>query len=72
MNLRVRVGQNIQNLRHSRNLSQEELSLSAEIDRSYVSKIELARFSASLDILEQLARALEVDPSELLAERGKR
>ncbi|MDE2634109.1 MAG: helix-turn-helix transcriptional regulator [Paracoccaceae bacterium] len=72
MNLRVRVGLNIQNLRHSRNLSQEELSLSAEIDRSYVSKIELARFSVSLDILEQLARALEVDPSELLAERGKR
>jgi transcriptional regulator with XRE-family HTH domain len=53
-------------------LSQEELSLSAGIDRSYVSKIELARFSVSLDILEQLARALEVDPSELLAERGKR
>ena len=72
MNLRVRVGLNIQNLRHSRNLSQEELSLSAEIDRSYVSKIELARFSVSLDILEQLARALEVDPSELLAERSKR
>jgi len=72
MKLRVRVGLNIQNLRHSRNLSQEELSLSAEIDRSYVSKIELARFSVSLDILEQLARALEVDPSELLAERGKR
>jgi transcriptional regulator with XRE-family HTH domain len=72
MNLRVRVGLNIQNLRHSRKLSQEELSLSAGIDRSYVSKIELARFSVSLDILEQLARALEVDPSELLAERGKR
>ncbi|MCO4839868.1 MAG: helix-turn-helix transcriptional regulator [Rhodobacteraceae bacterium] len=68
----LRAGLNIQNLRHSRNLSQEELSLSAEIDRSYVSKIELARFSVSLDILEQLARALEVDPSELLAERGKR
>ena len=72
MNLRVRVGLNIQNLRHSRNLSQEELSLSAGIDRSYVSKVELARFSVSLDILEQLAHALEVDPSELLAERGKR
>ena len=58
MKLRERVGLNIQNLRNSRGLSQEQLALAADMDRSYVSEIELAKFSASLDVLERIARAL--------------
>jgi transcriptional regulator with XRE-family HTH domain len=69
MNLRDRVGLNIQNLRHSRNLSQEDLSLKADVDRSYLSKIELGRNSASIDRLERIAIALEVDPSALFTKR---
>lgn len=70
MKLRERVGLNIQNLRNSGGLSQEQLALAADMDRSYVSEIELAKFSASLDVLERISRALEVDPKELLNERG--
>jgi len=70
MNLRERVGLNIQNLRNSRGLSQEQLALAADMDRSYVSEIELAKFSASLDVLERIARALKVDAKELFNERG--
>ena len=70
MKLRERVGLNIQNLRNSRGLSQEQLALAADMDRSYVSEIELAKFSALLDVLERIARALEVDPKELFNERG--
>ena len=55
MKLRERVGLNIQNLRNSRGLSQEQLALAADMDRSYVSEIELAKFSASLDVLERIA-----------------
>lgn len=72
MKLRVRVGLNIQNTRYSKKLSQEALALSAGIDRSYISQIELAKTSVSLDILERLARALNVDPLTLLAPRGNR
>ena len=71
MKLRVRVGLNIQNARHSKKMSQEALALSAGIDRSYVSEIELAKSSASLDILERIAYALEVDAQVLLFPRGK-
>ena len=53
-------------------MSQEALALSAGIDRSYISEIELAKSSVSLDILERLARALSVDPQTLLAPRGNR
>lgn len=69
MELRERVGLNIQNLRRSMGLSQEQLALAASIDRSYVSEIELAKSSVSVDILEQISRALEVDPQELLKKR---
>ncbi len=70
MKLRERVGLNVRNLRSSRGLSQEQLALAAEVDRSYISEIELAKNSASIDILEQIALALDVAPKELFNERG--
>ncbi|MGH1413550.1 MAG: helix-turn-helix domain-containing protein [Pelagimonas sp.] len=63
MKLRERVGLNIQNLRRSKELSQEELAHIANIDRSYMSSIELAKSSTTIDKLEQLADALNVDAS---------
>ena len=70
MNFRERVGLNIRNLRNSRGLSQEQLALAADLDRSYISEIELAKFSASTNVLERIAHALEVAPKELFNERG--
>lgn len=69
MKLRERVGLNIRNERNFRGLSQEQLALAADLDRSYISEIELAKFSASLDVLEQIANALDIDPQELLNKR---
>ena len=73
MKLRDRVGLNVRNLRNSKGLSQEQLALAAEVDRSYISyisEIELAKNSASIDVLELIADALNVDPKELFNERG--
>ena len=70
MKLRDRVGLNVRNLRNSKGLSQEQLALAAEVDRSYISEIELAKNSASIDVLERIADALHVDPKELFNERG--
>ena len=70
MKLREQLGLNIRNLRNSKGMSQEQLALAADMDRSYVSEIELARFSASVDLLEKIARALDVAPKELFNERG--
>ena len=69
MKLRDRVALNIQDLRRSRGLSQEELAHRADVSRGYMGKIENARFAASLDLLERIARALNVDPVELFAKR---
>lgn len=70
MRLREEVGLNIRNLRNSKGMSQEQLALAADVDRSYISEIELAKNSVSIDILEQIALALDVAPNELLNERG--
>ena len=69
MKLRERVGLNIRNKRNFRGLSQEQLALAADLDRSYISEIELAKFSASLDVLERIANALDIDPQESLNKR---
>lgn len=70
MRLREEVGLNIRNLRNSKGMSQEQLALAADVDRSYISEIELAKNSVSIDILEQIALGLDVAPKELLNERG--
>ena len=69
MKLRERVGLNIRNERNFIGLSQEQLALAADLDRSYISEIELAKFSASLDVLERISNALDIDPQELLNKR---
>lgn len=69
MNLRDRVALNIQELRRARSLSQEQLALLAEVSRGHMGKVENAKFAASLDLLERIAKALKVDPEELFTPR---
>ncbi len=69
MNLRDRVALNIQDLRRARSLSQEQLALMAEVSRGHMGKLENAKFAASLDLLERIAKALNVDPEQLFTQR---
>lgn len=47
-------------------MTQEDLAGAAEIDRSYVSLIENAHFSVSIDLLEKLAMALGIEIHDML------
>lgn len=60
MNLRERVGLNLQRLRRNRDLSQEKLALLADVDRGYVGKIENAHYSVSVDMIERHCQVAEV------------
>ena len=53
-------------LREERGLSQENFAHVASLDRTYVSGIERGRRNPTLDIIVQLATALDVPPSDLL------
>jgi transcriptional regulator with XRE-family HTH domain len=66
MELRYRVARNLQRLRRTRQLSQEGLALLADVDRSYVGKIENSHYAVSIDFIEQLAQALGISPLEFL------
>ena len=60
-----RFGKNLRKQRKDNGLSQEELALSAELDRSYVGGIERGERNPSLGVILQLATAIGVEPKEL-------
>lgn len=66
MALRDTLAGNLKRLRQIAGLSQEELAMRADIDRTYMSSLERCKNAASVDVLERLARELNVDPVELL------
>ncbi|MXP30166.1 helix-turn-helix domain-containing protein [Porphyrobacter algicida] len=66
MTLRQTFAMNLRRYRQAAGLSQEDLAHRAEIDRTYVSSLERCQYAATLDIIERLARELNVDPAELL------
>ncbi len=70
MKLRQRVALNIQDIRRSRGMSQEMLALSASVNRGYMGKLENAKHSPTVDTLEQIANALEVDASAFFRNRS--
>jgi transcriptional regulator with XRE-family HTH domain len=64
--LRGVIAWNIRTLRVSKGWSQEQLALTCELDRTYVSAIERCVWNISISNIERLALALEVEPWMLL------
>jgi len=59
---------NLRALRTARGLSQERLAVDAGVARGWVSQLERQKGNTSLDLLDRLAKALEVPVAALLAE----
>lgn len=66
MRLRTVLAVNLRKLRAQKKLSQESLAALADINRNYVGMLEREQFSATIDIIEKLADALDVEPTTLL------
>ena len=66
MEIREALAFNLKRLRQAKNLSQEELAHRAKIDRTYISSLERCVYNASIDVVDRLARGLEVEASDLL------
>ncbi|WP_281640220.1 helix-turn-helix transcriptional regulator [Aurantimicrobium minutum] len=56
----------VRDFRKMRGLTQQELADNAQVDRKTISRIENSAYSPSLTSLFSIAKALEVDPRELL------
>jgi transcriptional regulator with XRE-family HTH domain len=61
-----KLGANIKRLREAKGLSFRELSYACDIDNSKISKIEKGQVNITFTTILQLAKALEVQPLELL------
>ena len=66
MSLRRIVARNLKRLRKERRLSQEELADLAGLNRNYIGMIERQENAATVDTLEVLAEALQVDAVKLV------
>lgn len=64
---RQRISLNLKRFRSERKLSQEKIAELAGFHRTYVSQLERCVTNISIDGLEKLAHALDVDISALLA-----
>jgi transcriptional regulator with XRE-family HTH domain len=72
MDYRQVLATNLRRARNAKRLSQEGLALAADIDRTYLSKLETGDTWAGLKIMCKLARVLSVEPADLLARPRRR
>lgn len=71
MAIREVLAGNLRRFRREQLLSQEELAHRVGIDRTYVSALERCIYSASIDVLDKLARALGKKAADLLNEGSR-
>ena len=63
--LQINVGKQIQKLRESRGLSQQDLAAKCNFEKSNMSRLEAGRVNPTLSTLEKVAKALDVSIAEL-------
>jgi transcriptional regulator with XRE-family HTH domain len=71
MNGRTLVAWNLRRIRVKRGLSQERLAFDSEVDRSYTGSLERGEENPTVDILDRLAKALDVPLKELFRRPAK-
>jgi transcriptional regulator with XRE-family HTH domain len=72
MEICLLVGKNLRHLRQAKGWSQEDLALTAGLDRTYVSGVERGVRNPTVLVLSQLASALQVEAAVLLLHDGQR
>ena len=71
MKAQALVAWNLRRLRVARGRSQEDLALDAEVDRSYMSRLERGVVNPTVGVLDQIAVALGAHVSEFFVEPGE-
>ncbi|MBN8698991.1 MAG: helix-turn-helix transcriptional regulator [Chitinophagales bacterium] len=64
MDIKLKIGQRIRELRKELGISQEALAYKAEVDRTYVTDVENGRRNVSVEILERLIKALDISVTD--------
>lgn len=64
--LEIAFGQVLRRLRKEANLSQEALALDAEIQRNYISLLELGKNQPTITVIFKIAQSLKIKPNKLI------
>jgi len=59
MDIRAKIGLRIRELRKAKGLSQEQLALKAEIDRTYMASVENGKRNVAIVNIEKIINALD-------------
>lgn len=68
MQITEQIAKNTRIFRANSGMNQEQLAARAGISQAYIGKIEGGRGNITLQVLDALARALEVAPAQLISE----
>ncbi len=64
--IKLRFGKRVRAIRAERGLSQEDLALRCDLDRSYIGGVERGERNVSLVNIHKIAKALDIRSRELL------
>ena len=64
MDVKLKIGQRIKELREKAEMSQKDLAYTADLDRSYIASIENGQRNVSIINIEKIANALNVTLKE--------
>ncbi len=64
----VKIGDRLRDLRIRRALTQDELANKADVGTNTVARLERNETEPHMSTLRKLARALDIDPAELIGE----
>ena len=60
MDIRVKIGQRLRELRNKKGLSQERFAFACDLDRTYIASIEQGKRNVSIANIEKIAQALDM------------
>ena len=66
MDIKQKFGKRLKEIRLLKGLSQEALANIADLDRTYIPSIEKGERNVSIIVIEKLAKALEVEITDLI------
>ncbi len=61
MNIKEKLGIKVKKLREEKGFSKEKLANISNVDRNYISDIEMGKRNVSIEIIEKITTALETD-----------
>lgn len=64
MDIRIKIGTRLKELRNEKGLSQEKFSFICELDRTYIASIEQGKRNVSIANIEKIANALGMSVNE--------